>query len=107
MKPNGGGSPTGGREAIDRDCGGLDKFKEQFKAAAVGQFSGWGWLVAAASSRLPRRRTRSIRWSRVRRRCLPRRLIMRITPDYSGTAGRISKPSPTIWWNLVTRRVAQ
>jgi len=48
MKPNGGGSPTGQvAQAIDRDCGGLDKFKEQFKAAAVGQFgSGWGWLVA-------------------------------------------------------------
>src|SRR5215471_14446757 len=27
--------------------GGLDKFKEQFKATAVGQFgSGWAWLVA-------------------------------------------------------------
>ncbi len=50
MKPNGGGSPTGPvAQAIDRDCGGLDKFKEQFKAAAVGQFgSGWGWLVAEA-----------------------------------------------------------
>src|SRR2546423_2441989 len=48
MKPNGGGSPTGQvAQAIDRDCGGLDKFKEQFKAAAVGQFgSGWGWLGA-------------------------------------------------------------
>src|SRR5260370_11257474 len=46
MKPNGGGSPMGQvAQAIDRDCGGLDKFKEQFKAAAVGQFgSGWGWL---------------------------------------------------------------
>ena len=34
-------------QAIDRDCGGLDKFKEQFKATAVGQFgSGWAWLVA-------------------------------------------------------------
>ncbi len=33
--------------AITRDCGGLDKFKEQFKATAVGQFgSGWAWLVA-------------------------------------------------------------
>jgi len=50
MKPNGGGSPSGQvAQAIDRDCGGFDKFKEQFKAAAVGQFgSGWGWLVAEA-----------------------------------------------------------
>ncbi|HEV8030175.1 MAG TPA: superoxide dismutase [Fe], partial [Stellaceae bacterium] len=32
MKPNGGGSPSGQvAQAIDRDCGGLDKFKEQFK----------------------------------------------------------------------------
>src|SRR5262245_59546404 len=48
MKPHGGGSPSGQiAQAIDRDCGGLDKFKEQFKAAAVGQFgSGWAWLVA-------------------------------------------------------------
>ena len=48
MKPNGGGSPSGQvAQAIDRDFGGLDKFKEQFKAAAVGQFgSGWAWLVA-------------------------------------------------------------
>jgi superoxide dismutase, Fe-Mn family len=48
MKPNGGGTPSGDvAQAITRDCGGLDKFKEQFKAAAVGQFgSGWAWLVA-------------------------------------------------------------
>jgi superoxide dismutase, Fe-Mn family len=48
MKPRGGGSPSGQvAQAIDRDCGGLEKFKEQFKAAAVGQFgSGWAWLVA-------------------------------------------------------------
>ena len=46
MKPRGGGAPSGQvAQAIDRDCGGLDKFKDQFKAAAVGQFgSGWGWL---------------------------------------------------------------
>jgi superoxide dismutase, Fe-Mn family len=48
MKPNGGGSPSGDvAQAITRDCGGLDKFKEQFKTAAVGQFgSGWAWLVS-------------------------------------------------------------
>jgi Fe-Mn family superoxide dismutase len=48
MKPQGGGAPSGEiAAAITRDCGGLDKFKEQFKAAAVGQFgSGWAWLVA-------------------------------------------------------------
>jgi superoxide dismutase, Fe-Mn family len=48
MKPQGGGAPSGNlASAITRDCGGLDKFKEAFKAAAVGQFgSGWAWLVA-------------------------------------------------------------
>jgi superoxide dismutase, Fe-Mn family len=47
MKPKG-GSPSGDiAQAIDRDLGGLAKFKEDFKAAAVGQFgSGWAWLVA-------------------------------------------------------------
>ena len=48
MKPHGGGAPSGNvAAAIDRDCGGLDKFKDAFKAAAVGQFgSGWAWLIA-------------------------------------------------------------
>jgi len=48
MKPGGGGAPTGNiASAIDRDLGGLAKFKDDFKAAAVGQFgSGWAWLVA-------------------------------------------------------------
>lgn len=47
MKPNGGGAPTGDLAAkIDATFGSLDKFKEAFKAAAVGQFgSGWAWLV--------------------------------------------------------------
>ncbi|MFO0924107.1 MAG: superoxide dismutase [Pirellulales bacterium] len=46
--PNGGGKPTGAlAEAIDRDLGGFDKFKETFAAAAVGRFgSGWAWLVS-------------------------------------------------------------
>ncbi len=48
MKPHGGGAPTGNvAAAITRDCGGIDKFKEQFKTTAVGQFgSGWAWLVS-------------------------------------------------------------
>ena len=47
MKPKGGGAPTGDlAAAIERDCGGLDKLREAFKKAAVGQFgSGWAWLV--------------------------------------------------------------
>ena len=49
MKPNGGGNPSGDiAQAIDRDLGGLAKFKEDFKAAAVGQFgSGWAWVAAS------------------------------------------------------------
>ena len=32
--------------AIDRDLGGLEKFKEDFNAAGAGQFgSGWAWLI--------------------------------------------------------------
>ena len=32
--------------AIDRDLGGIDKFKEDFNAAGAGQFgSGWAWLI--------------------------------------------------------------
>ena len=47
MKPNGGGAPKGDiAQAIDRDLGGVAKFEEAFKKAAVGQFgSGWAWLV--------------------------------------------------------------
>ena len=47
MKPQGGGKPDGAlAKAIDDAFGGLDKFKEQFKAAGAGQFgSGWVWLV--------------------------------------------------------------
>src|SRR6267154_2151228 len=48
MKPNGGAAPAGDlAQGVTRDFGGLDKFKELFKQAAVGQFgSGWAWLVA-------------------------------------------------------------
>ena len=48
MAPNGGGKPTGAvAEAIDKDLGGYDKFKDDFAAAAASQFgSGWAWLVA-------------------------------------------------------------
>jgi len=47
MSPNGGGAPSGDLAArIDSDLGGFDKFKEDFKQAAVTQFgSGWAWLV--------------------------------------------------------------
>jgi len=48
MSPAGGGEPTGKvADAITKDFGGFDKFKEQFTAAALGRFgSGWAWLVS-------------------------------------------------------------
>ncbi len=48
MTPAGGGVPGGDlARHIDRDFGSVDKFKERFRQAAVGQFgSGWAWLVA-------------------------------------------------------------
>ncbi len=51
MKPSGGGAPSGDLAAkIDAAFGSLAKFKEEFKAAAVGQFgSGWAWLVLDGS----------------------------------------------------------
>lgn len=47
LKPGGGGAPTGDlADAITRDFGSFDSFKEQFKKAAATQFgSGWAWLV--------------------------------------------------------------
>jgi Fe-Mn family superoxide dismutase len=47
MKPKGGGEPKGEvADMIKQAFGGLDKLKEEFKNAAVGQFgSGWAWLV--------------------------------------------------------------
>ncbi len=54
MKPNGGGLPTGDlADAINRDFGSLEKFAEQFTAAATTQFgSGWAWLVLGADKKL-------------------------------------------------------
>ncbi|HZR23519.1 MAG TPA: superoxide dismutase [Vicinamibacterales bacterium] len=47
MGPNAGGAPTGAiNDAINAAFGGFDKFKEEFKKAAVGRFgSGWAWVV--------------------------------------------------------------
>lgn len=47
MSPNGGGKPEGElAKKIDEDLGGFEKFKEDFKKAALGRFgSGWAWLV--------------------------------------------------------------
>jgi len=47
MGPNAGGQPTGAiADAINAAFGGFDKFKDEFKKAAVGRFgSGWAWVV--------------------------------------------------------------
>ncbi len=47
MAPDGGGEPSGDlAEAIKRDLGGFDAFKEQFSTAAASRFgSGWAWLA--------------------------------------------------------------
>ena len=46
MSPNGGGQPNGALgEAIDRDFGSFDAFKDAFAKAAATRFgSGWAWL---------------------------------------------------------------
>uniref|UniRef100_A0A7N4PQ60 Superoxide dismutase n=1 Tax=Sarcophilus harrisii TaxID=9305 RepID=A0A7N4PQ60_SARHA len=46
LSPNGGGEPKGElMEAIKRDFGSFEKFKEKLTAVSVGvQGSGWGWL---------------------------------------------------------------
>ena len=47
MSPDGGGNPVGKvAKKIDENLGGFEKFKEDFKKAALGRFgSGWAWLV--------------------------------------------------------------
>lgn len=52
--PGGGGAPKGAvAEAIDRELGGFDKFKEDFTKAATTRFgSGWAWLVVGKDGKL-------------------------------------------------------
>ncbi|HTH49423.1 MAG TPA: superoxide dismutase [Candidatus Limnocylindria bacterium] len=53
MSPQGGKMPGKLEKQITTDFGGVDKFKEAFKAAAVGQFgSGWAWLIAGTDGKL-------------------------------------------------------
>ncbi|MFO0818194.1 MAG: superoxide dismutase [Pirellulales bacterium] len=52
--PNAGGDPTGElAAAIERDLGGLAKFKEDFAKAAMTRFgSGWAWLSVSGGKLL-------------------------------------------------------
>ncbi|RYZ58730.1 MAG: superoxide dismutase [Fe] [Proteobacteria bacterium] len=54
LKPKGGGAPTGKiGDAITKNFGSFDTFKEQFSEAAKTQFgSGWAWLVKKADGSL-------------------------------------------------------
>ena len=51
--PKGGGKPAGDLATrFDKDLGGLDKFRDAFKQAAVDQFgSGWAWLIPERQAR--------------------------------------------------------
>ncbi len=53
MSPNGGRLPGTLEKKITEDFGGVQQFKDAFKAAGVGQFgSGWAWLVLAPDGKL-------------------------------------------------------
>ncbi|AWM13468.1 superoxide dismutase [Flavobacterium sp. NRK F10] len=54
LSPNGGGAPTGElAEAIDRDFGSFEEFKNQFSKAAATRFgSGWAWLCVHEGGKL-------------------------------------------------------
>jgi Fe-Mn family superoxide dismutase len=54
MAPNAGGAPSGElAEAINRDLGGFDTFKEDFAKAAATRFgSGWAWLCVHKGGKL-------------------------------------------------------
>ncbi len=54
LKPNGGGLPTGDLlNAINKQFGSFDKFKEIFSAAGATRFgSGWAWLVVNSKKEL-------------------------------------------------------
>lgn len=53
LSPSGGGIPGSLEKKLGEDFGSIDKFKEQFKTAAAGQFgSGWAWLVLPREGKL-------------------------------------------------------
>jgi Fe-Mn family superoxide dismutase len=53
LSPSGGGLPGSLQRKIVADFGSIEKFKESFKTAAVGQFgSGWAWLIVDRQGKL-------------------------------------------------------
>ena len=54
LSPTSGGQvPPALEQKLTADFGGVDQFKAQFKAAALGQFgSGWAWLVLGTDGKL-------------------------------------------------------
>ena len=53
LSATGGGIPGALEKKLVSDFGSVEKFKETFKAAALGQFgSGWAWLVLGSDGRL-------------------------------------------------------
>jgi Fe-Mn family superoxide dismutase len=53
LSPDGGGIPGVLEKKLEADFGGVAKFKELFKAAALGQFgSGWAWLILPPDGKL-------------------------------------------------------
>jgi superoxide dismutase, Fe-Mn family len=53
LSPNGGAIPGALEKKLNEDFGSVEKFKESFKSAAVGQFgSGWAWLILTRDGKL-------------------------------------------------------
>lgn len=53
LSPTGGVVPAALEKKLTEDFGGVDQFKAQFKAAALGQFgSGWAWLILGKDGKL-------------------------------------------------------
>ena len=53
LSPSGGSIPGSLEKKLVEDFGSVDKFKETFKANAVGQFgSGWAWLILGKEGKL-------------------------------------------------------
>lgn len=53
LSPKGGAIPGALEKKIKEDLGGVDAFKEAFKAAATSQFgSGWAWLIVGKDGKL-------------------------------------------------------